>query len=59
MREPRWKALLRKSTSACVAAIEIYNKPASPHREETFATLAVCAWEGLLKARLVREAGIR
>ena len=56
MREPRWKALLRKSISACVAAIEIYNKPVMPHRDETFAMLAVNAWELLLKARLLREA---
>ena len=56
MREARWKALLRKSISACVAAIEIYNKPVMPHRDETFAMLAINAWELMLKARLVREA---
>jgi hypothetical protein len=56
MRDPRWKSLLRKSISACVAAIEIYNKPIMPHREEAFAILAVNAWELMLKARLVREA---
>ena len=56
MREPRWRVLLRKSISAFVAAIEIYNKPVMPHRDETFAMLAVSAWELLLKARLVRDA---
>ncbi len=57
MREARHKALLRKAISACVAAIEVYNKPVMPHRDETFAMLAVNAWELLLKARLVKEAG--
>ena len=56
MREARWKVLLRKSISACVAAMEIYNKPVMPHRDEAFAMLAVSAWELLLKARLLREA---
>ncbi|TDH58017.1 DUF3644 domain-containing protein [Dankookia rubra] len=56
MREARHKALLRKAISACVAAIEVYNKPVMPHRDETFAMLAVNAWELLLKARLVKEA---
>ena len=37
MSEARHKALLRKAVSACVAAIEIYNKPVMPHRDETFA----------------------
>ncbi len=55
MKEPRWKVLLRKSVSACVAAMEVYNKPVMPHRDETFAMLAVNAWELLLKARLLRE----
>jgi hypothetical protein len=56
MREARWKTLLRKSISACVAAIEVYNKPVMAHRDETFAMLAINAWELLLKARLVRHA---
>lgn len=59
MRPPRWTPLVEKSIAACCAAIEIYNKPVSPHREETFAILVVSAWELLLKARLVREAGNR
>lgn len=57
MREARHKALVRKAISACVAAIEVYNKPIMPHRDETFAMLAVSAWELLLKARLLKEAG--
>jgi hypothetical protein len=57
MRPPRWKALVDKSIAACCAAIEIYNKPVVPHREETFAILVVAAWELLLKARLIKENG--
>jgi len=57
MRPPRWKALVDKSIAACCAAIEIYNKPVVPHREETFAILVVSAWELLLKARLIKEDG--
>jgi hypothetical protein len=57
MRPPRWKALVDKSIAACCAAIEIYNKPVVPHREETFAILVVAAWELLLKARLIQENG--
>lgn len=57
MRPPRWKALVEKSIAACCAAIEIYNKPVVPHREETFAILLVAAWELLLKARLIQEGG--
>lgn len=57
MRRARWKALLSKSISACIAAMEIYNKPVMSHRDETFAMLAINAWELLLKARLLREAG--
>lgn len=59
MREARHKALLRKAVSACIAAIEVYNKPVMPHRDEMFAMLAVNAWELLLKARLVKEANNR
>lgn len=59
MRPPRWKTLVEKSIAACCAAIEIYNKPVVPHREETFVILVVAAWELLLKARLVQESGNR
>jgi len=55
MRPPRWRALVDKSIAACCAAIEIYNKPVVPHREETFAILVVSAWELLLKARLIQQ----
>lgn len=59
MRPPRWKTLVDKSIAACCAAIEIYNKPVVPHREESFAILVVAAWELLLKARLIRDNGNR
>lgn len=55
MRRPKYDPLVRKAVSACVAAIETYNKPVSPHREETFAILVICAWEALLKARVAKE----
>lgn len=51
--------MVDKSMAACCAAIEIYNKPVSPHREETFAILVVSAWELLMKARLLKDAGNR
>lgn len=46
---------LRKAEAAFMAAIEIYNKPNFQYREETFAILALNAWELLLKAKLVGE----
>ncbi len=44
------KQLLDRSVLAMVAAIEIYNKPGFPYRNESFAILAINAWELLLKA---------
>lgn len=38
-----------------LSAIEIYNKPNFSYREETFAILAVNAWELLLKAYLLKK----
>ncbi len=45
--------LLQSAEAALISAIEIYNKPAFGYREETFAILAINAWELLLKAKLV------
>ena len=42
-----------KAESALIAAIEIYNKPDFAYREETFAILAINAWELLVKAKLL------
>lgn len=49
----RSKKLARHSISSALAAIEIYNKPAFPDREQVFAVLMVTAWESLLKARIL------
>ena len=46
-------ALYFKAEAALIAAIEIYNKPDFAYREETFAILAVNAWELLLKAKVL------
>jgi hypothetical protein len=47
--------LVEKSEAAIIAAIEIYNKPDFKYREETFALLALNAWELLLKAKILEE----
>lgn len=57
VRPPRHKALVDKAVSACLAGIEVYNKPSFPHREEVFAILMINAWELLLKARIMKENG--
>jgi len=51
--------LLDNSTEAMLAAIEIYNKPSFEYRDETFAILALNAWELLLKARILQIDGNR
>src|SRR5262245_23597217 len=45
-----------KAEAALVSAVEVYNKPVFRYREETFALLAINAWELLLKARLLKDA---
>ncbi len=47
----RARELTDRATSAMSAAIELYNKPGFPYRSESFAILAVNAWELLLKAK--------
>lgn len=49
----RSRQLAQNAEAALVSAIEIYNKPNFAYREETFAILALNAWELLLKARLL------
>src|SRR5690348_2254402 len=49
--------LMKNAESALISAIEIYNKPAFAYREETFAILALNAWELLLKAKLLDAKG--
>ena len=45
--------LLQNAEAALISSIEVYNKPTFAYREETFAILALNAWELLLKARLL------
>jgi hypothetical protein len=53
MKKGRCYAMLKKSVAACLSAIEIYNKPSFPYRDETFAILMINGWELLLKARIL------
>ena len=50
-----YRSLLDKSINSMLSAIEIYNKPNFSYREETFAILAVNAWELVLKAFLLKK----
>jgi hypothetical protein len=56
MRPPLHQRFVDKSAAAITAAVEVYNKPAFPYREETFAILALNAWELLLKAKVLKDA---
>jgi hypothetical protein len=47
--------MLDRATSAMVAAVEIYNKPAFPHKVESFTILAINGWELLLKAKWLAD----
>jgi hypothetical protein len=49
----RSSRLLRNAEAALLSSIEIYNKPTFAYREETFAILALNAWELLVKAKLL------
>ena len=51
----RSQKLVDKSIAAMVSAIEVYNKPNFEYREETFAILAINAWELLLKAKWLKD----
>lgn len=55
MRRPRHMALVDKAIDACIAAIEVYNKPDFRYREEAFSILMFNAWELLPKARVLKE----
>lgn len=52
---PRSVRFLHKAEAALLSAIEVYNRPTFNYREETFAILALNAWELLLKAKLLAE----
>jgi hypothetical protein len=55
MRPALYAKFVEKAEAALVAAVEVYNKPTFRYREETFALLAINAWELLLKARLLKD----
>lgn len=54
MKPPIFLKLFDKSVAAITSAVEIYNKPGFHYRDETFALLALNAWELMLKARVVQ-----
>lgn len=55
MRPSLHSKMLDKAVSAMSAAVEIYNKPSFPYREESFSLLALNAWELLLKSRILQQ----
>ena len=56
MRPPLHQRFVDKAVASVTAAVEVYNKPAFLYREETFAILALNAWELLLKAKVLKDA---
>lgn len=57
MPRPKFITMVRHARSALLAAVEIYNKPVFPHREQTCVILLVSAWELLIQARIIQENG--
>jgi hypothetical protein len=57
MRPPLHQRFVDKAEAAITAAVEVYNKPSFAYREETFAILALNAWELLLKGKVLKDAG--
>lgn len=55
MRPPLHSKFLEKAQAAITSAVEVYNKPSFAYREETFALLALNAWELLLKAKVLKD----
>lgn len=55
MKYSRSNIVLQKSIDAAKAAIELYNKPVFPYRNESFSILMINAWELLLKAKKLKE----
>ena len=47
--------LLENSIAAALSAIEIYNKPHFPYRNEVFCILSVNAWELLFKTKILAD----
>lgn len=57
LKPPLSTKMLAKAQSAMTSAVEVYNRPSFAYREETFAILALNAWELLLKAKVVKDGG--
>jgi hypothetical protein len=57
MNPPVYLKLFEKAVAAISSAVELYNKPGFKYRDESFALLALNAWELLLKARVVQVSG--
>lgn len=55
MRPSLHTKFLEKAQAAITSAVEVYNKPSFAYREETFALLALNAWELLLKAKVLKD----
>lgn len=55
----RSKELLDRAILAMVAAIEVYNKPGFPYRNESFSILAINGWELLTKGKWLELHGNR
>lgn len=53
----RAREFLDRSIAAMLAAIEAYNKPSAHYRAESFAILAINAWELLFKAKMLHDNG--
>ena len=55
MKYSKSNIVLQKSIEAAKSAIELYNKPEFPYRNEAFSILMINAWELLLKAKKIKE----
>src|SRR5690242_6358753 len=54
-RLPKYRHLCDHSFHMALSAIEVYNKPNFAARDQVFPILMTCAWESLLKAKLLRN----
>lgn len=57
MRPSVHQKFVDKAAAAMTSAVEVYNKPSFAYREECFSILALNAWELLLKAKVLKDAG--
>lgn len=55
MKYSKSNLVLQKAIEAAKAAIELYNKPEFPYRNEAFSILMINAWELLLKAKKLKD----